>query len=56
MREAQVIDRVPYMVVVGLKEAEEGTVSVRQRGSAESKSMPLADFIAKIKRETEERV
>lgn len=33
IREAQ-LEKVPYMLVVGDKEAEEGTVSVRARGEA----------------------
>ncbi len=52
IREAQVVDRVPYMLVIGQKEAEDGTVSVRLRDGGETLVMPLDDFIAKIKKET----
>ena len=50
IREAR-LDKLPYMLVVGQKEAEEGTVSVRSRFSGDEGSKPLADFIAAIKKE-----
>ena len=56
IREAQVVDRVPYMLVIGQKEAEEGNVSIRNRDTTETETMPLADFITKIKKEIRERV
>ena len=51
IREAQVVDRVPYMVIVGQKEAEEGTVSIRSRDTGETVTMTLDEFVAKIKDE-----
>ncbi|MCQ2481294.1 MAG: threonine--tRNA ligase [Clostridia bacterium] len=48
LREAQ-LQKVPYMLVIGDKEAEEGTVSVRRRGEGDIGSMPVADFIALAK-------
>ena len=45
LREAQ-LQKIPYMLVVGDKEAEEGTVSVRRRGEGDIGSMSVADFIA----------
>ena len=56
IREAQVVDRVPYMVIVGQKESEEGTVSVRNRDTGETVTMALADFVEKISTEIKERV
>ena len=56
IREAQVVDRVPYMLVIGQKEAEEGTVSVRNRDTTETETMTLDQFIEKITRETRERI
>ena len=56
IREAQVVDRVPYMLVLGVKEAEEGTVSVRHRDTATTETMTLEDFIKKITKETRERI
>ncbi len=51
IREAQVVDRVPYMVIIGQQEAENGTVSVRNRDTAETVTMTLDEFIAKLKDE-----
>ena len=48
--------KVPYMVVVGDKELEDGQVSVRQRGKKEMEVMTKEEFIAKIKKETEEKI
>ena len=48
IREAQQVDRVPYMLVIGAKEAEEGTISVRDRDTAQTTTMSLDEFIAKI--------
>ena len=56
IREAQVVDRVPYMVIVGQKEAEEGTVSIRSRDTGETVAMTLDEFLAKIDREIKDRV
>ena len=56
IREAQVVGRVPYMLVIGQKEAEEGNVAVRNRDTTETETMSLADFIAKIKKEIRERI
>jgi threonyl-tRNA synthetase len=43
IRDAQV-QKVPYMLVVGDREAEAGAVSVRLRSGEDLKSMPLARF------------
>ena len=56
IREAQVVDRVPYMLVIGQKEAEEGTVAVRNRDTTATETMTLAAFIEKIKAEIRDRV
>ena len=40
--------RHPYMLVVGPKDAEAGTVSVRSRDAGELGAMPRADFVAKV--------
>ena len=55
IREAQVVDRVPYMLIIGQKEAEEGTVSVRTRDGSENISMTLDEFVAKITKEIADR-
>jgi len=47
IREAQ-LERLPYMLVIGDKEAEAGAVAVRARKGVDMGSMPVADFIAKV--------
>ena len=44
IREAQ-LEKIPYMLVIGNKEVENGTVSVRSRKQADLGSMPLDEFI-----------
>lgn len=44
LRSAQ-LDKVPYILVVGDKEAETGTISVRKRGVGDIGSMEIADFV-----------
>lgn len=48
IREAQQVDRAPYMLIIGAKEAGEGTVSVRSRDTGETEVMTLDAFIAKV--------
>ena len=55
IREAQQVDRAPYMLIIGAKEEEEGTVSVRSRDTGETVSMPLADFVARVTAEIKNR-
>ncbi len=54
IREAQ-LQKVPYMFIVGDKEAEEGTVSLRSRKEGDLGGMPAADAIARLKREDAEK-
>ncbi len=56
IREAQVVGRVPYMVIIGQQEAESGTVSVRSRDTAQTETMSLEAFIEKITGEIKDRV
>lgn len=56
IREAQLVDRVPYMVIIGQKEVEDGTVSVRSRDTAKTETMALDYFIRKISNEIENRI
>lgn len=48
IREAQVIERIPYMVVVGEKEKEQRTVSVRRRDTAKAEEIALDAFVCKL--------
>ena len=50
IREAR-LDKVPYMLVVGQKEEEEGTVSVRSRYAGDEGQKPLEEFIDAICKE-----
>jgi threonyl-tRNA synthetase len=56
VRDGEVM-KVPYMAVIGAREAEQGTVAVRARGATGNKQdiMPLADFIARVVKEKETR-
>ena len=54
IREAQ-MQKVPYMLVVGAKEEEEGLVSVRSRYEGDEGQKELSDFIAAIKMEVSSR-
>ena len=47
IREAR-LDKLPYMLVVGAKEEEEGKVSVRSRFAGDEGQKPLAEFVAQI--------
>ncbi len=44
------LQKVPYVLVMGDKEAEAAAVSVRTRGKGDGGSMPVLDFIEKAKR------
>ena len=52
IREAQG-QKIPYMVIVGDKEAENGTISVRTRLGGDMGAMSFEDFTAKLKEEVE---
>jgi threonyl-tRNA synthetase len=54
IREAT-LQKVPYILVVGDKEMEAGTLAVRLRDGKDLGPMPAADFIAKIVKEDQER-
>lgn len=48
------LKRIPYMLVVGEKEAENGEVSVRKQGEGDKGSMKIATFAALLNGEVEE--
>ena len=56
IREARQVDRVPYMLIIGAKEVETQTVSVRDIATDQTVSMTLDEFVAKINKEISERV
>ena len=45
------LKRVPYMVIVGEKEAADGLVSMRERGGGEQATLRVDEFIARINNE-----
>jgi threonyl-tRNA synthetase len=50
IRRAQV-EKIPYMLVVGGREAEAGAVSVRNREKGDQGTMPLDEFLQKARME-----
>jgi threonyl-tRNA synthetase len=54
IRDAQ-MQKVPYMLVVGPKEAEAGTVSVRHRSKGDLGPRPLADVVSSLQEEISSR-
>jgi threonyl-tRNA synthetase len=49
------IQKIPYLVIIGDKEINEETISIRQRDSGDLGPIKLNNFIKKIKQEIEER-
>ena len=52
IRDAEV-SKIPYMLIVGEKEASEGTVSVRKHGGEDFGSLKLEDFVQLMTKEVE---
>ena len=51
------LEKVPYMLIIGDNEVENGTLSVRERGeNGDLGSMPVADFISRAVAETESKI
>lgn len=48
--------KTPYMLIVGEKEAADGTVSVRKHGEGDKGSMPVASFSEEIKNIVNEQI
>ena len=55
IRDAEV-SKIPFMLIVGEKEENEGTVSVRRHGEGDKGTYSIEDFIALIKKEIEKTV
>lgn len=47
IREAE-MKKIPYLLVIGNREAQSGTVAMRQRGKGDLGAMPLAKFLADL--------
>lgn len=54
IREAQ-LEKVPYMIIIGDKEKENGVVAVRSRKDGDIGTMTLEEFIARINQEVNEK-
>ncbi|MBI1799751.1 MAG: threonine--tRNA ligase [Candidatus Eisenbacteria bacterium] len=54
IRDAE-LQKIPYMVVVGPREAEAGTVAPRRKGEGQLEPVPRAAFLERIQREIRER-
>ena len=55
IRDAELM-KIPYMLVVGEREENEGTVSVRKHGHGDQGPMKLEDFIGRMKEEMNEEL
>ena len=56
IREAQQVDRVRYMAVIGAQEVEQGTVSVRDRDTGATETMTVEALLAKLREEITTRL
>jgi threonyl-tRNA synthetase len=54
IREAT-LEKIPYMLVLGDREVEEGTVSVRDRTDGDLGTFSIEDFVARVKEEIRQR-
>ena len=50
------MEKVPYMLVVGEKEAADGSLSVRSKAQGEMGRLMLEEFIQMMKKEVQEKV
>ena len=50
------LQKIPYLLVIGDREAQAKNISVRQRGKGNLGTVNTADFIAKIRKEIEEKI
>ena len=55
IRVAQQEDRTPYMLILGQKEVDENSISVRSRDTAETQTMALDDFLCLAKNQIADR-
>jgi threonyl-tRNA synthetase len=55
IRDAQ-LQKIPYMLIVGGKEAEAGTVSVRHQSKGDLGPRPVAEFVADLRKEVDSRI
>lgn len=51
IRQAQ-LEKVPYMMILGEKELESGTISIRRRDEKETETITVAQFVERIRKES----
>jgi threonyl-tRNA synthetase len=49
-------DKTPYILVIGEKEVEGGSVAVRKRGDGDQGALPIVEFISNIQKEITEKI
>jgi threonyl-tRNA synthetase len=54
IRDAE-LRKIPYMLVVGDREAEEGSVAVRRHGAGDEGTVPVEEFVERLRAEAETR-
>src|SRR5205823_393028 len=54
IRDAE-LEKIPYMLVVGPREAEAGTVSPRRKGQGQLETMSREAFLERVRTESRER-
>jgi len=55
IRQAQ-NEKIPYMLIIGQKEKENNTISVRSRAGGDQGAIGIEDFLEKIKREIQQKL
>ncbi len=50
------LNKIPYILIVGEREAKSGEVSVRKKGEGDKGAMPVEKFIGRIKEEIEKKI
>lgn len=56
IREARQVERVPYMIIIGAKEVENGVVAVRNRDTDQTVTMTLDELTSMLNKEIKDRV
>ena len=55
IRDAE-LNKIPFMLIIGEKEQESGTISLRKQGEGDIGSMPIEDFIALVNEEVNKAI
>ena len=55
IRQAE-LNKIPYCLVVGEREAKQETVSIRKRGSGDAGAKPIEEFIKQIRQEIDNKI